>query len=124
MHIRPESPVFVDRTGRRRRLFVVIGMGSSVLLILAAGALLAGFIGIGPGHQPGWPGSGQDRAAATPGMVGQGGVSPSPTKHDSSASPGTPVPGTSATPGSASPSPTGRRNEPTHTPTAHPSKKK
>jgi hypothetical protein len=50
------DPVFLDRTGRRRRLFVAAGSVGGLVLLIAAVALVAGFTGTGPGSVPGWPG--------------------------------------------------------------------
>jgi hypothetical protein len=50
------DPVFVDRTGRRRRLFVAAGSAGGLVLLVAALALVAGFTGAGPASVPGWPG--------------------------------------------------------------------
>ncbi|RSM54821.1 hypothetical protein DMB66_36835 [Actinoplanes sp. ATCC 53533] len=50
------DPVFLDRTGRRRRLFVAAGSGGGLVLLIASVALVAGFTGTGPGSVPGWPG--------------------------------------------------------------------
>lgn len=64
MRVRQEStePVFVDRTGRRRRLFAASGVAGAVLLLLASLALMAGFTGTGAGQLPMLPGP----AANTP----------------------------------------------------------
>ena len=59
------DPVFLDRTGRRRRLFVAAGSAGGLLLSVAALALVAGFTGAGPGSMPGWP-SGDDRRTDRP----------------------------------------------------------
>jgi len=50
------DPVFLDRTGRRRRLFVAAGSVGGLVLLIAVVALVAGFTGTGPGSVPGWPG--------------------------------------------------------------------
>lgn len=60
------EPVFVDRSGRRRRLIVAAGAGGTLALLIAAGALLAGFTGTSPGAVPGWPTSGPHHGVAKP----------------------------------------------------------
>jgi hypothetical protein len=53
--IRPATePVFLDRTGRRRRIVVAVGAAATVLLALLLLALLAGLTGV-RGAVPGWP---------------------------------------------------------------------
>jgi hypothetical protein len=51
-----ESPVFVDRSGTRRRWFVGFGIAGASLLAVSILALVAGFLGGGPGRLPGLPG--------------------------------------------------------------------
>ncbi len=64
MTMREESggvdPVFLDPTGKRRRLFVAAGSAGGLLLLVAVVALIAGFTGSGPGSVPGWPDSGKE----------------------------------------------------------------
>jgi len=57
MHVRRQSPdpVFVDRTGRRRRLFAATGAAGGVLLAIASLALVAGFTGAGDASLPALP---------------------------------------------------------------------
>jgi hypothetical protein len=52
---RTPEPVFVDRTGRRRRLLAVTGAAGGLVLALAALMLVAGFTGIGEGNLPALP---------------------------------------------------------------------
>jgi hypothetical protein len=49
------EPVFLDRTGRRRRLVAAAGASAILLLTLMVLALLAGVTGIAPKTMPGWP---------------------------------------------------------------------
>jgi hypothetical protein len=49
------EPVFLDRTGRRRRLVAAAGASAILLLTLMVLALLAGFTGVAPKTMPGWP---------------------------------------------------------------------
>ncbi|MFB9449252.1 hypothetical protein Dvina_17245 [Dactylosporangium vinaceum] len=44
----PADPVFVDRSGRRRRLFTVFGTGVGVALTAGAALLVAGLTGSSP----------------------------------------------------------------------------
>jgi len=70
MTMRQESsavdPVFLDRTGRRRRLFVAAGSIGALVLLIAAVALVAGFTGTGPGSVPGWPGGADELRVGRP----------------------------------------------------------
>lgn len=50
------SPIFVDRTGNRRRWFTALGAAGGTLLITALAVLVAGIFGAGPAHLPGLPG--------------------------------------------------------------------
>ncbi|MFD0823557.1 hypothetical protein ACFQ0D_35730, partial [Micromonospora zhanjiangensis] len=57
------DPVFVDRTGRRRRLTVLIGTGAGTVLVASLVALFAGLLGGSPTAIPDWPtGGGQHRS--------------------------------------------------------------
>lgn len=49
------EPVFLDRTGRRRRLVTVLSAAAALLLTLIVLALLVGLTGMGGGSMPGWP---------------------------------------------------------------------
>jgi hypothetical protein len=49
------KPIFVDGTGRRRKVFTVIAAAAGVLLTSAAAILIAGFFGAGPSSLPGLP---------------------------------------------------------------------
>jgi hypothetical protein len=132
---RSREPVFVDRTGRRRRLIALAGSTGGLLLTVAVLALVAGFTGVGPASVPGWPESAAGKvgeATATPEPARRT-AGPRPRTDDSSAdavptggatTPGleatsTPLPlatPTAATP-STSPAPTkGRGHKPTQTP--------
>jgi hypothetical protein len=135
------DPVFVDRTGRRRRIFLLAGAAGGVVLVLATVALLAGFTGVGSRYLPalpGLPGSGAGQAqgvAPTPKPSGTAIPTrqiPRSTAPTTSPRPAgapqpavVPPPGTTAGAGmTATPTgPSSRRNEPTQTPTTHPSKR-
>jgi hypothetical protein len=131
---RSREPVFVDRTGRRRRLIALAGSAGGLVLTVALFALVVGFTGAGPVSIPGWPDSAgavigepatrppsDARRPTTPRpQDAERTAEPSPIRPGADVSPSatvtpTPSPTASATP-SASPSPTkGRASRPTHT---------
>ncbi|MEU7819435.1 hypothetical protein [Catellatospora sp. NPDC049133] len=100
-------PVFVDRTGRRRRLFTVLAAGGGVALTLMLGIVVAGFLGVEGAGLPGLPQLLPDRPVAEESAE----PSPSPSTPE-------PLPQPGAT---ASPSPTKTTGEPSTAPTAAPS---
>src|SRR2546423_14936088 len=120
-----DSPVFVDRTGTRRRWLGVLGVAGGALLTVAIAILVAGFLGGTPGHLPGLPDPRQAEVGpAVPGPVpsargsrppGSGGRSPSATAGPRRSAPVQP-----ASP-SPVPDPTRHRNAPPH---PSPSKKR
>lgn len=138
------DPVFVDRTGRRRRLFAIAGSAGGVVLVFVVLALLAGFTGAGTAAIPGWPAARAERTRPAPTAVPQ----PMPTAAASdpdgllasgnparsgtdpaAAGAAAPSPGTVTTTArpalSSSPTPSTsapRHKTPTQTPTAHPTK--
>jgi hypothetical protein len=69
------NPVFVDRSGRRRRFAKVAGAGFGGLLVVALGLLGAAVSGASPLPIPGLPGAGHNAEgqnatpAATPGTA-------------------------------------------------------
>jgi hypothetical protein len=143
---RPPKPVFVDRTGRRRRLFAVAGAGGGLLLALAAVMLVAGFTGVGPGQAPALPAPDASkrhravaptrpsatikppsptRAAATTGRVDAGaadsrtaGPATAPPGSAGPSSTGAVPPATTSPPAAVTPSPTqpNRGRSPSHPP--------
>jgi hypothetical protein len=52
------GPVFVDRSGRRRRLLTVVGAALAVALLASLALLLAGLVPGGAVPLPGWPDAG------------------------------------------------------------------
>ena len=129
---RGRDPVFVDRTGRRRRLFAIAGSAGGLVMILVAVALFAGFTDGGRASIPGWPAGaghakpGTSRPAASDGDTSAPRAGPEPTPEV------TPVAAPATTPATARPTtpatstaPTrgpGTRRHPTHTPAPHPTK--
>ncbi|HET8661656.1 MAG TPA: hypothetical protein VFM55_21995 [Micromonosporaceae bacterium] len=81
--------VFVDRSGRRRRLVTLVGAGLGVLLVASLSILLAGLFSSGPVSIPGWPDAG-----ARPGE----GATPLPTDAGPSPDGTAPNPGTATAP--------------------------
>jgi len=108
-------PVFLDRSGRRRRLVLLAGLCLGAVLIGSLALLGVGLSGASPIHIPGFPDSGAHA----------GGPSPEPSDPSSGGrEPGTAAqPYPTTTPGpAASPStePTSPRRIPTHTPSHQP----
>jgi hypothetical protein len=125
---RAVEPVFVDRTGRRRRLAGLGGAVAALVLVSVAVIMLAGFTGAGGAHLPGLPGLGGAQAPGVAPAAGQSAV-PHPSSHTSPTVSPAPVrsSGPSTGPSNAlpiipSPSVTTRRTVPTQTP-SHPGKK-
>jgi hypothetical protein len=52
----PVAAVFVDRTGRRRRVATIAGSGLGAAALVALGLLVSGVSGGAPAHLPGLPG--------------------------------------------------------------------
>jgi hypothetical protein len=52
---RNREPVFVDRTGRRRRLIALAGSAGGLVLTVALLAVAVAFTGAGPVSLPRWP---------------------------------------------------------------------
>ncbi|NUT32869.1 MAG: hypothetical protein HOV79_07320 [Hamadaea sp.] len=100
-------PVFVDRSGRRRRFFTFVGGGLGVLLVIGLIVVASSLFAGGPAQLPGWPGAG-----------GAADVPPSTAVH--SPDPVPTVASPRVTTAAASPTPKkGQAN--THRPTAKPS---
>ncbi|MFF5230780.1 hypothetical protein [Dactylosporangium sp. NPDC000521] len=112
------DPVFVDRSGRRRRLFTILGAGLGVLLVAGCALLIAGLLGASPVPLPGLPENGQmGRHQAGLGTAPTSGTPARPSAKPTSARPAAaPVTG-----GGASPSPSASASEPhDNRKTAHP----
>jgi hypothetical protein len=120
----PNQPIFVDRSGRRRRVLTLIGASLAVAIVLVLVMLGAAVSGVSPLKVPGFPdppkpgnvpagGPGADPAAQTP-LQGVGA---------SLRTSGTPPPGQTTAPGltpSPSPTSTSLRHTPTQTPSHSP----
>jgi hypothetical protein len=132
VHLRGPAPepVFVDRTGRRRRLFAAAGAGGALLLALATLVLVAGFTGAGAGSLPALPQPAASKvrstepAAAPPEPT----RAPAPSRTPATERPADRVgtapakPAATSPPPTATPSPTRKNNRrvPTHTPSHKP----
>jgi hypothetical protein len=121
------KPVFVDRTGQRRRLVRVAGAAAGLALALATLLLVAGFTGAGPGHLPllPQPAGGAPAGPRSPAPTRPGGVAPSPRPTgapDGRRATTAPPPATATAASSPSPSRSDHRRVPTHTPGNKPSK--
>ncbi|GAA4460412.1 hypothetical protein [Phytohabitans houttuyneae] len=121
------KPVFVDRSGRRRRLVRAAGTAAGLALALASALLVAGFTGAGPDHLPLLPDPAGGRIGNVPASA-RPSVTPAPAPPSRSAppsgqptsrAPSSAVPATTAAP---TPSRTNHRRVPTHTPGNKPSK--
>jgi hypothetical protein len=123
------DPVFLDRTGQRRRLFKVAIAGAAVLLATATLVLVAGFTGTGPGHLPTLPqpAGGEVRGAGSSAKPTVTGAAPAPRPT----APGpvvrsttSPAPRATSSPtATPTPSRSSHRRVPTHTPGNKPTKR-
>lgn len=101
------SPVFVDRTGRRRRLTVIAGTAMGLGLLTSIVLILAGLFFDAPVPVPGWP----DSRPAQPieaGPDGRASLGPSPSASPSRVTHSTgsaPTPARSVTPDATGPAP-------------------
>jgi hypothetical protein len=108
--MRADRPVFVDRSGTRRRWLTAFGVLSGALLSLVTAALVAGVLGGGPGYLPGLPGPAPDGGHAAGSAVPTGqvpGATSRPPRQGSSPSPRVPATGAAASPTRAGQAPTG-----------------
>lgn len=83
MHNQPGGapPVFVDRTGRRRRVTVVAGTAMGLGLLTSLGLIAAGLFGGSSVPMPGWSDSRMNKPieAGVDGVDGVDGLGSSPT---------------------------------------------
>jgi hypothetical protein len=126
------EPVFLDRTGRRRRVIATAGAVGALLLTLMLLALLAGFTGVERGSMPDLPAAGAGHSPSVGPAGGQIESSPSATSQAAvagrSSLPLSPTPGdglaretvpAGTTPGTSTPA-TGPAATPTTSPAAVP----
>jgi hypothetical protein len=118
------GPVFVDLTGRRRRLVTALGIGAGLALVAAIALLVAGVLGASPVPLPGLPRGGQGAQQGTvvpaellpstqpPGPATSPPARP-PSVAPSTSSAATPAP---TPPTASSAAPTHRGNKPTDKP--------
>ncbi|HET8683580.1 MAG TPA: hypothetical protein VFM54_17195 [Micromonosporaceae bacterium] len=107
--------VFVDRSGRRRRLVTLVGAGLGVLLVASLSILLAGMFSSGPVAIPGWPDAGARPA--------EGAATPQPTDAGPTPDGTAPAAGTTTAPApQASPAAQGQGTDHRRDPGGRPSK--
>jgi hypothetical protein len=111
--------VFVDPTGRRRRLVTVVGVGAALLLVGALALLTAGVLGASPVPLPGLPqgGQGAQEEAVVPAQVVTPAESVASRTAGPARAPAVVPPGPSVTPAppapsSSAPEPRTRGNRP------------
>ena len=114
------GPVFVDLTGRRRRLFTALGIVAALLLMSAIALLIAGVLGASPVPLPGLPqgGQGAQQEAVVPAEVLTSAEPGASGTSRPSRAPGADQPGGSGAAAATQPTPTGsapstRGNRPT-----------
>lgn len=97
-------PVFVDRTGRRRRLTVVAGTAMGLGLLTSLGLILAGLFFDSSVSLPGWSDTKVnppiEAGVNAPGQPGEVNPSPHPTPVTSTSAP-LPAPSTTSSAGTA-----------------------
>jgi hypothetical protein len=81
MHSKPGGapPVFVDRTGRRRRLSILAGTALGLGLLASLGLIAAGLFTGSSVSLPGWSDDRQPRKPIEAGVEGVDGLGSSPT---------------------------------------------
>ena len=128
-----EEPIFLDVSGRRRRLVIVVGLAFAAVVLGGIGMLAFGLGAGAPVTVPGWPGAGLGRPEPASGEVGPalvGVASPTPTTVRQPSTSRTAAPVRTGRP-SVSPTPTpsatagrgaGHGNRPTAKPAKSPGK--
>ncbi|MGK5737434.1 hypothetical protein [Micromonospora sp. URMC 103] len=108
-------PVFVDRTGRRRRLTAIAGTAMGLGLLTGLVLILAGLFFEAPVRVPGWPNS-RPAQPIEAGLDGRDGIGASPSAASVPVTPSTshaPAPSRSASPSAV-------RTTPVRPPSARP----
>lgn len=113
------DPVFVDRTGRRRRVAAIAATVAGLVLVLVALAMFVGFTGVGAGRLPGLPGAVDPVATQAP--APDRAVVPGPTGHTTR--PSATRDAASPTDSAGPPTQPSNGHRPTQAP-SHPGKKK
>jgi hypothetical protein len=117
------GPVFVDRTGRRRRLVTAFGVGVGLVLAAVMALIVAGVFGASPVPLPGLPrgGQGAQEGTVVPAeMAPAGGPSEPTTSRPARVPSATPVPGSGAPAASVSSSSAPSRPPRGNKPSEHP----
>jgi hypothetical protein len=112
-------PVFLDRSGRRRRLTVLVGTSLAAALLASLALLLAGLSGAAPIGVPGFPDRGE-QAGADGGAPEDWSPTAGPDARRPQPTPEPPVAISTLAPTSAPPDPPGRGRDPSRTPPSHP----
>lgn len=88
----PPDPVFVDRTGRRRRLTMWVGVGAGTGLLAILVLIVVGLLGGSSTAIPGWP-TGVGPKSSGDGVLVDGAVAPPtvPTRQSTDPGPTTPT---------------------------------
>jgi hypothetical protein len=110
--------VFLDSTGRRRRVATVAGAGLAVAALAALGLLIGGVSGVSPLRLPGLPA----QVGAPAGGASDAGRAPA-SRTQPTPGPGGPVPSPAPSAGAVSPTPLNHGRRPSQTPT-HPGQSK
>jgi hypothetical protein len=71
------DPVFVDRSGRRRRLVLMASIAGTSVVLAVLAAMVAGFTTAGSTAVPGWPGADGRHVGAKPQPAGTRSISTS-----------------------------------------------
>jgi len=103
------EPVFVDGSGRRRRIATVMGVILGTGLLASLGLIVAGLFGVSSPSPPGLPergGAHAEQVPAQPGTsAGGSGRSPSPGAHGSTSARPSAAPSPDAAPVTSATSP-------------------
>ncbi|GIF78313.1 hypothetical protein [Asanoa siamensis] len=92
------ADVFVDRTGRRRRILTWVAVASGALLVSALGLLAAGLLAGGPLPLAGWTGDGPGTPGRDAAVIGPAPVPPPPVTQRATAPSSRARPSVAATP--------------------------